>query len=241
MILVIPLYNEESRFSDAYFRSIVGIPGIFLLFVNDGSSDRTQEILENFCGEFTHQARIISLKRNIGKANATRLGMLEALNFPDSRIGFLDGDGAFPYFVVRKAIKDLETVTDKGISFWYSRVMLAGSDINRNPMRHYAGRIIATLVTFRLPNCPYDTQAGFKIFNPGANRQQIWIKPFKTRWLFDVEIYFRLKRLEMHEKIIEIPVQSWTDKPGSKIRVLTIFRIFKEILQIWFLRLRLRT
>ena len=47
-IVIIPCYNEEKRLkTGVYLDSLKKFPEISILFVNDGSNDRTLEVLKN--------------------------------------------------------------------------------------------------------------------------------------------------------------------------------------------------
>jgi glycosyltransferase involved in cell wall biosynthesis len=56
-----------------------GDPDQNILFVNDGSTDGTQERLDNLCRACPERIRHIDMKRNRGKAEAVRRGFLEKL------------------------------------------------------------------------------------------------------------------------------------------------------------------
>ena len=63
----------------------------------------------------------------------------------------------------------------------------------------------------------YDTQCGAKIINK-KYLHIIFNHPFYTRWLFDVEIFFRIKKFNNNNnQIIEVPLNSWKDISESKI------------------------
>lgn len=78
--LVIPCYNEEKRLpADCLKQHLALHPDIELLFVNDGSRDRTDDVLASICRGTEQSSHILSLAQNRGKAEAVRLGILEAL------------------------------------------------------------------------------------------------------------------------------------------------------------------
>lgn len=238
IILVVPCFNEELRFDTSYFSQILETNSSKILFVNDGSTDGTAHVLRKFCLENKSSLDFINLPNNCGKANAVRAGINLALNSDAEYVGFLDADGAFPAYVVRQGIDYVGKSGRSHNSYWFSRVMLAGSKIERNQSRHYLGRILVTLLTINLKNCPYDTQAGFKVFTNNELTAQIFQQPFRTRWLFDMEIFLRMITIGLDKEIKEIPVEAWRDVAGSKIRPLSLFRILKEVFIIWILRFR---
>jgi dolichyl-phosphate beta-glucosyltransferase len=232
VLIVVPCYNEESRFNSTYFDKILSNSDISILFVDDGSTDRTKEILKTFVGINPLNSKALVLPKNQGKANAVRLGILESLRYEPKYFGYLDADGAFPTDVIAEGFENIRQNSNFVNSFWFSRVKLAGTQIERNWRRHYVGRVIITLATWGLANCPYDTQAGFKIFRNNPINAKIWEKPFKTKWLFDIEIFLRLSERYNVGELIEIPVSKWKDIKGSKITLMTSGRILMDLIKI---------
>lgn len=238
IILVVPCFNEEIRFDTEYFIQILRQERVELLFVNDGSTDKTANIIEKFCAEHKLLTDFVDLPKNRGKANAVRAGVNFALDSGTGYVGFIDADGAFPVHVVKQGIDSVRELGMTHNSYWFSRVMLAGSKIERNQSRHYVGRILITLLTINLKNCPYDTQAGFKIFTNNVSTSKIFLEPFRTTWLFDIEIFLRMIKNGLDNEIKEIPVEAWRDVAGSKIQMRNSFKILREILIIWSIRLK---
>ena len=74
--IVIPLYNEENRFDTVYWRDNFNVlEDVVWVFVNDGSTDNTLEILKSFLMEKPSNAVLLNLDKNSGKAEAIRYGM----------------------------------------------------------------------------------------------------------------------------------------------------------------------
>ncbi len=125
--------------------------------------------------------------------------------------------------MLRTASENVETV-----SVWGSRVYRLGSEIVRSPLRHYLGRIFATIISVLLKVKSYDSQCGAKIFR-GDILLKTFSEPFLSRWIFDVEILLRLEQ----KNIIEYPLEFWQDKPGSKVKIFReIFRVWQDIIAI---------
>ena len=79
--IVIPLYNEEEVIGECYNQlnaTMAGCGGTYeLIFVNDGSRDRTME-LSRLLAEKDSHVKIISFSRNFGHQNAITAGMNNA-------------------------------------------------------------------------------------------------------------------------------------------------------------------
>ena len=77
--IVIPAFNEEHRLPELFraLRGFNGKPEDFeIIIVDDGSTDKTAEIGEDFLRDFNCKGGVISLPKNLGKGNALREGVL---------------------------------------------------------------------------------------------------------------------------------------------------------------------
>lgn len=96
MDLVIPMFNEESAaalFHQQLSEAIAGLPYTFqILYINDGSRDQTQAVLEQLV-QADARVRVIELSRNFGHQAALTAGLDRACG--DYTIT-LDGDGQHP-------------------------------------------------------------------------------------------------------------------------------------------------
>ena len=246
VFLVVPCFNEADRWSEDYWVGMVERTNARYVFVDDGSSDETGRLLADFA--HSHNATLVKLTNNCGKAEAVRQGWLEILKTeqPDAvtAIGFVDADGAFSAQDVSDLI-DLTHAPEESHSpdaWWSSRVALAGRDIQRNLWRHYLGRVVATYLSLGEPAIPYDTQAGLKLFRPSETFTEIIQLPFATRWLFEVEILARFREVAGRPMSIwEMPLNSWVDVAGSKVTTRESIRIARELSRLKLIQRRGRT
>lgn len=232
--LVIPFFNEENRInSGEYLISLSQSVASDFFYVDDGSTDRTFESLQRI--SLLTGAKLLRLESNSGKGEAIREGMRRVvLSSKYSYVGFLDADGAFPVMEVKRNIALAQELLDAQNSlniFISSRVKLSGRRVNRNPLRHYISRILITCIGFKIPNMPYDSQSGLKIFRICQLLEDSIIDPFKTRWFFDLELMSRLGMTKI-KCIAEEPVNDWSDIRGSKIKKRHALRIAREVLII---------
>lgn len=76
--IIVPMYNEEAVIEETYkrLREVMDRPGepYELVFVNDGSRDRTVEIVERLCAE-DGRVRLVNFSRNFGHQIAITAGM----------------------------------------------------------------------------------------------------------------------------------------------------------------------
>ena len=78
LTIIIPCYNEEKNILNVYTRLVEVLDKInydySLLFVNDGSTDNTQKILEELYQK-DERVKVIELSRNFGKESALTAGL----------------------------------------------------------------------------------------------------------------------------------------------------------------------
>jgi hypothetical protein len=146
-------------------------------------------------------------------------------------IGFMDADLSTPF---EEVTYFLDAFSDNKVQFVFgSRISRIGARIDRFAHRHYFGRTMATLISTYLRIPIYDSQCGAKFFHASFARQ-LFMDPFVSRWLFDVEIFKRIRLLDINVEdcALELPLHTWTEKGGSKIR-------FKDYLKLPFDFLRI--
>lgn len=220
--VIIPCYNEGYRLDlEAYLSH----NGYDILLVNDGSDDNTKGVTHNLAVKNIYISNL-QLPENVGKAEAIRQGVF-FLKGNYETIGYLDAD-------LSTSLQEMKRLIDTHITGGYhltmgSRLKIAGSRIKRFWWRHFSGRIIATIIDgFFLKSGIYDTQCGAKVMN-NKTALLLFKEPFETRWLFDVELLLRLKKIHGKERfsnlIREVPLTQWIDDGDSRIR-------FKDMLQL---------
>ncbi len=239
VVLVVPCYNEAERLDVAAFRDHgAGPKRLAFCFVNDGSSDRTLEVLHGLVRGMPGRAVVLDLPRNSGKAEAVRQGIVAALGWGAPSVGFWDADLAAPLEELPRFCAVLAERPQVEIVIG-SRVRLLGRRIERSALRHYLGRVFATGASLTLGLPVYDTQCGAKLLRATPLARELFATPFLTRWVFDVELLARYARLTRGlapptaDRIYELPLARWTDVAGSKVRPWDFLRSGLELLRIW--------
>ncbi|PTM10077.1 MAG: glycosyl transferase family 2 [Bacteroidetes bacterium] len=234
--IVIPLYNESSRFDTKAFKLFVLNNDIQFCLVNDGSNDETKQIIEDLSNSI-NGVYALNIEKNKGKAEAVRLGVnyvIEHLNC--NAVGYYDADFATPLIELRK----LNTFySENNFTFIMgSRIKRLGATINRYKSRHFSGRFIATFISEYILNLPvYDTQCGVKIINIEVAKV-VFNDNFKSKWLFDVELIARMKKHYGRDyclkNVYEYPLSYWEDKGNSKITFKDALFIPHHLLKLYF-------
>ena len=238
--IIVPCYNEVERLNAGVFLEwTCREKYLHFLFVNDGSTDGTRELLIRLSQACPERIRSIDLDRNGGKAEAVRRGFLESITSGYDVIGYWDADLATPLETIPAFCRILE---DQGADAVIgSRVRLLGRHIRRRPLRHYLGRLFATCASLVIGLPVYDTQCGAKIFKNTERLRQVFRTPFRVKWTFDVEILARFLLIERvfggpetRGRFVEYPLERWDDVSGSKVKGSDFLRGVWEVLKIGY-------
>lgn len=239
-IIVVPCFNEAERLHvDEFVQFAQRNSRVKFLFVDDGSNDRTREIICRLHDRDPNSIQVLVLAKNVGKAEAVRQGVLKAFKETPDYVGYWDADLATPLGELPIFIEELDR-SPTVFCVVGSRVRLLGRRISRSWARHYLGRIFATAASFVIGLPIYDTQCGAKVFRANARVAAAFSQPFGSRWIFDVELLGRLIAPYQSSKygqefqqagVIEVPLQEWKDVKGSKLRPSDFFRAGFELVK----------
>ncbi|MDA0738782.1 MAG: glycosyltransferase [Nitrospirae bacterium] len=232
--IVIPCYNEGKRLAVEAFHSFFSeSPQVLVCFVNDGSVDDTQRLLEKIQLSHPYQVEVVLYSNNVGKAEAVRRGSQHCNSrYDHAHIAYLDADLATS---LQDCLK-LQEYLQPPIEFCFgSRIRLLGTFIKRKKRRWLLGRVIATIISQMLRINVYDTQCGCKLFSKALSKE-LFQEEFISKWLFDVELFFRMITLYGMEgalpKMLEVPLRRWIDGDVSSVKVSYIFTLWLDLYQI---------
>ncbi|MBI3183480.1 MAG: glycosyltransferase [Myxococcales bacterium] len=243
--LVIPCLNEGERLPpllDSLAHELEGLrePTVELIVADDGSSpshlERERSAVENLHlrlqeRQSAHRLTFRPLGTNGGKGKAIRAGW-QAAHPQADWLGFLDGDGAIAACELRRCAQMLPDADFDVLAG--SRIRMAGHQVLRSPVRHYQGRVFATVADLTLSLGFYDTQCGLKLARSSL------LRPLLPRlredgWLLDLELLHLLK--QAGARMIEEPID-WHEPGGSKVR--PVLDAARMLLGLGRLRLRHR-
>jgi len=222
--LIIPIFNEENRVHNLntlwnYIKNKKYIKE--LIVVNDGSTDRTKNLLTAF--QKRTKCRIISYRKNRGKGYAIKKGILSARG---THTVFMDVDLSTPpnmLGLLKKVIRHTDIIV--GTRKNKKAILLQRQSKIRETMGTFFTFISQKIVGVDVS----DFTCGFKCFTKKAAKK-IYAKQRIDRWAFDAESLFLAKKYGF--SISEFPVE-WRDVKGTKVRFpQDAIQSFIDLLQI---------
>lgn len=211
--VVIPCYNEKSRleegFEHVYKYLFTQKYNWEILFVNDGSSDNTLNLMKKFAAKYKN-IKVISYSHNRGKGFAIVQGVKNASG---DYILFTDIDHSVPIETIEKFFNHFQK--DFDIVIGSRRVDGAVITKHQNLIRETLGKGFTFLVNLLIDAGIKDATCGFKAFK-NSTAQKIFSKITIYDWAFDAELIYICKKYKI--KIAQAPV-TWTDVKGSKVSI----------------------
>lgn len=210
--VVIPLFNEDKRLPINLDKIITFLKDkkikSEIILVDDGSSDKTWSILEDYKNRHNN-IFLYRHEKNKGKGAAVRTGMLKSRG---KLVLMTDCDLSTPM----EELENLMSYIDKFDIVIGSR-RLKENKLGRMPARYrtFLGDIYYELLRLILLPSVKDTNCGFKLFSRKVIKP-VFLRQLINRWGYDAEVLFIAHKLGFSIK--EIPVR-WTHYAGSKVRV----------------------
>ena len=228
--IILPVFNEEVRLKTTIsilekFLKLSKKNKIELIFVSDGSKDKTNDIISNFIDSKRHNITLIKYKNNIGKGYAVKKGILRAKN---QWILLCDADLSVHPNQFNKWFFS-KMINSNKCAYYGSREHI-DSKVKASLARLVLGFFFRRLIKFLFKINLSDTQCGFKVFHQ-SYAKKIFKKMRSYRFSFDVELTVLLKKNKI--KVIELPLK-WVHKSGSKLSII------KDIPKMLFDLLRIK-
>lgn len=228
--IIIPAHNEENRLPGTLeqvfaFLEAQDFPAEVLV-VENGSTDRTFEIAQDFAGR--HKSLQVIREQGRGKGLAVRSGMLAARG--EFRL-MCDADLSMPVEEIARFLP-AGPAYDIAIA---SREARGAVRYDEPSYRHLGGRAINLIIRMLILPGLNDTQCGFKCFR-AAVADDLFRQQTLPGWSFDIEVLFIARRRGY--AIREVPIH-WYFRPESKVNaVRDALRMIRDIFRIHLNALR---
>lgn len=222
-----PAYNEEGNIKSVVLgaRSVLeklGLKRWEIIVVNDGSSDKTGNIVEKIFAS-DRRVKLISHPVNRGYGAALKTGLYNS-SYP--WIAFTDSDGQFDFSEVTNFIrKQEETKADLVIGFYKQR--------QESKFKIVTSKIWELLVLVLFGLKVKDIDCGFKLISKKVIDSIPRLESERGAFISS-ELLIKAKKKGF--RIVEIPVSHFPRKigkaTGRDIRV--IIRSFYDLFRLWF-------
>jgi dolichyl-phosphate beta-glucosyltransferase len=216
--LIIPVYNEENRLVNTFNAlTSVQVPrGIKLsqvIFVNDGSQDKSKKTIQSQIARLKNKPFSISLvsyRDNRGKGYAIREGLRASR--ADYSL-FMDSDMSTPLSELSKFVKPINQSVDLVIG---TRKNGHSTVIKHQPfVREFLGKCFTRLTKIVLGIYGTDFTCGFKALSKQA-REVYLLNGKINRWGYDVELIYLSQKHSLSQTEVAVV---WSNDPRTKVRL----------------------
>jgi len=231
--IIFPVFNEQLRINNSLnkikkFIKFSKLKYTEIIFIDDGSTDRTFFIIKNFISQFKNNKKIkillIKNYRNFGKGYSLRKAILR------SRAKWiLTSDIDLSVNINQYQKWFLNRTSKKNYFIYFGSRNHPNSKVQKKLSRYLLGQIFRFLIYFLFNIRFLDTQCGYKLYK-NSIAKKIFLKLKDYRFAHDVEIILIANLMKILIK--EMPVE-WVHKNYSKVNILKdIFIMFWDLLII---------
>ena len=221
--LVIPLYNEESRISKSLksilrYKTPSSLRLVRIVFVNDGSTDNTLEVVKSFFRKNKKLASgakvsILSYKKNRGRGYAVKKGLLYCAGFCDYAL-YADADLSMSLSNLTKVSSLIKNEYEVIIG---SKKKPGAVAIPQRPLtRQIVGYFHTVFASLVLGVFVWDFQGGLKIFSKRFVQNVVPLCK-QERWGFDMEVVFLSTKLGY--SLYELPAKWKAIEEGTTVKL----------------------
>ena len=230
--IIFPIFNEEYRLDKSFeliktFHSNNNQFDLELIFVNDGSLDKT----ENKINEFINLHKEINIKyikssENKGKGNALKLGVISSTK---KWILTSDIDLSVKLEQVSYWFKKFK-INESDYKVFFGSRNLNESEVEKKIYRYFLGVVFNILIRILFKIDIKDSQCGFKLYESNIAKKN-FINLETLGFAHDIELINKIHSQNIEIK--ELPVK-WRHMPNSKLNILIDpIKMFLEIIRIF--------
>lgn len=221
--IVIPAYNEEKRIKRTLECLVERFNGSCEILVVSESTDKTDEIVNEF-SKNSPVVKLLASPKRLGKGGAFKKGVR---NSHGDVVMLLDSDLPVPVSDVEKLSSHVGTVDVAVASREVDGTTIL---IERPPARVLASKAFSMFFNSMFDLNVKDTQCGCKAFKREVLRNVLCTVE-SNGFEFDAELLFKCKRKGY--KIEEVPV-TWSYKSDSKLNLSTdTLKMAVGVLKLW--------
>ena len=199
LAIIIPMYNEEkiaSRCIDEVFKEIKEIKrNVILMVVNDGSTDKTQNILDSKNKIYKEKLFILTNKKNQGYGGALKAGIKKAIELKYEYYLTMDSDLTNP----PKYIHDFIRTMDKNFDCVKASRYIKGAKVINVPNFRRVISIVGNFMASLFFNVGIkDCTNGFKMVRLELLKN-VHFKENNFSIILEEMYYLKKKRAKFHE------------------------------------------
>lgn len=200
LVITIPAYNEEKTIEEVIRRVPKDLAGkTRVVVVNDGSTDRTEEVARGAGAE------VITFRRNRGLAEAFRKGIKYAISVNADVIVNIDADDQYEPKEIKKLIEPII----KGQADLVLGSRFKGYIESMPLLKRFGNVAFTSLLKFLTKEPISDAQTGFRAFTREvAEMIDIYGQYTYTQQMILQASYHRFK-------IVEVPIKFYARKDGE--------------------------
>jgi len=229
LTIILPLYNEEKRLKESFkkiskFLANNRIKIKELIFVDDGSTDNSSEMIKKYIKRNNlrnKNLKLINYKKNKGKGNAIKVGVK---NSTGKWVLTSDIDFSVSLFEIINWQK--KGYIENKYKVYFGSRSHKKSIVKSKLHRKVIGNLLRLIISFMLNIKLKDTQCGYKLYSRDIAKY-VFSKMQSLKFEHDIEIVLILKKKKINIK--ELPV-TWFHVPQSKVNLISdSIKVFKSI------------
>lgn len=220
-----PTYNEEGNIKNTVLKAVEVLDKKFkqweIIIVNDGSTDRTKEIIEQLSKD-NKNIRVISHKENRGYGASLQTGFYNAKY---DWIVFTDSDGQFDFLEISKFIETQKnTHADLVIGYYKNRQVSKFKKITSKMWE------LAVMIFFDLH--VKDIDCGFKLISKEVINK---IPRLESERGAFISSEFLIKAKKQGFKMVEVAVTHFprVEGKGTGRDIKVIIKSFVDLFRLW--------